>query len=66
MEKTVYHYDESTGEYLGDGIARPDPMEPGRWLIPAWATTVEPPEPQEGRVRCFDGTAWVYVDLQAE
>lgn len=56
----VYHYDETTGELLGEGEARPDPMEPGRWLIPAHATTETPPEPKEGEMRCFDGTAWVF------
>jgi hypothetical protein len=59
----VYHYDEKTGELLGDGDARPDPMEPGRWLIPAFATTVAPPEAQEGKMRCFDGSAWVYREF---
>lgn len=63
MEKTVYHYDEKTGEYLGDGIARQDPMEPGRWLVPAWATDIAPPEAQAEKVRCFDGAAWVFRDL---
>lgn len=63
MNKTIHHYDELTGEYLGEGEARQDPMEPGRWLIPAFATELTPPEPQAGKMRCFDGVAWVYRDI---
>lgn len=60
----VYHHDETTGELLGEGEARPDPMEPGRWLIPAFATTVTPPEAQPGQMRCFDGIAWVFKTIE--
>ena len=62
----IYHYDQTTREYLGQGEAAPDPMEPGRWLIPAWATTIEPPEPKSGMVRTFDGSAWNYQPLTVE
>lgn len=58
----IYHYDQNTGEYLGDGEAAADPLEPGRWLIPAWATTIAPPEAVEGKVRYFDGLEWAYRD----
>lgn len=58
----VYHYHEITREYLGSSEAMEDPMEPGRWLIPAWATTIAPPEAVEGKVRYFDGLEWAYRD----
>lgn len=58
----IYHYDQHTGEYMGDGEAAADPLEPGRWLIPAWATTIAPPEAVEGKVRYFDGLEWAYRD----
>jgi len=59
----IYHYDETTGAYLGSSQAMADPMEPGRWLIPAWATPVEAGEEIEGMAQVFNGTEWVYRDL---
>ncbi len=38
---TIYHYDEQSGEYLGESIAARDPLE-GHPLIPAAATTQKP------------------------
>lgn len=31
----IYHYDALTGEFLGQGKADPDPLQPDNWLIPA-------------------------------
>lgn len=62
----IFHFDELTGELLGEGEARPDPMEPGRFLIPAWATTVEPPQAQAGKFRAFNGSGWEYRDIVQE
>lgn len=59
----IYHYGQHTGVYLGGSQAQPDPMEPGRWLIPAWATPVAPGEEIEGMEQVFNGTEWVYRDL---
>ena len=47
---TIYHYDETTGSYIGRGIAPGNPGDPDSPLIPAHSTTIPPPE---GRVR-FD------------
>lgn len=58
----VHHYHEITREYMGSSAAMEDPMEPGRWLVPAWATLIEPPAAEEGKVRVFDGTAWSLID----
>lgn len=62
----IYHYDETSGAYLGSSQAMADPMEPGRWLIPAWATTVEPGAEIEGMEQVFNGTGWVYRDVKEE
>ena len=62
----IYNYHAETKEYTGQGFADPSPLEPGVWLIPANATTIMPPAPQPGKVRCFDGAAWVYTDLPEE
>jgi hypothetical protein len=40
----IYHYDFETGQYLGEGVADPSPLETDVWLIPAYATDVAPPE----------------------
>lgn len=45
----IYHYDTETGVYLGQGLADESPLEPGVWLIPAGATTSEPPQPPKGK-----------------
>lgn len=38
----LFHYDGLTGEFLGQTQARPDPMTPGSFLIPANATNKTP------------------------
>lgn len=55
---TVYHYDGVSREFLGTGTADVSPLEPGVYLIPANATTNQPPEPQEGYACVWDGKAW--------
>lgn len=59
----VHHYHPETGEYLGVSAADPDPLDEGRWLIPAHATTIEPPS--KSSVHCwpvFNGNEWAVVD----
>lgn len=54
----VYNYDDF-GVYVGFHEAQPSPLEPGKFLIPVMATTVEPPE-NSGRMAPFwDGEKWV-------
>lgn len=59
----IYHYHPITGEYLGDGIARESPLEPGVYLIPAHATDIKPPEPIEQKLRVFTQGQWAYKDI---
>ena len=59
----IYHYHQSTGEYLGVGMADPSPLEPGEFLIPAHATTVAAPSPIDGKNRVWDGSSWGYQDV---
>jgi hypothetical protein len=56
----IYHYD-ATGAYLGADVADPDPLVKGRWLIPANATHIAPPNAVEGNLRVFRNGAWGYV-----
>ena len=59
----VYHYDAQTGEYLGTDAALPDPMEAGKFLLPAQATFTAPPAVSAGRVAVFDAAKEVWATL---
>jgi hypothetical protein len=64
----IYHYHPVTKELTGEDFARLSPLDKkhGRevYLIPAGATTIEPPEFVEGKARVFDGEKWEYVDIE--
>ena len=52
-----YSYNRN-GEYVGTGIARPSPLEPNIFLLPALATFVEPPATQNNEVAIFANGRW--------
>lgn len=58
MENAIYHFDPYSGELLSQGVADPDPLNPGTWLIPANATTEVPPSCGPGERSVFAGGAW--------
>ena len=60
----IYHYNSVSGEYLGVDTARPDPLEAGKFLIPAHATALEPPELEDGKACVFKNGAWFLIDDQ--
>jgi hypothetical protein len=64
MEKTIYHYHPETGDFLEPSLADPSPLEPDVFLIPAYATDIEPPSVQVGQRANFDavGRTWRVVD----
>ncbi len=53
----IYHYDKTTNEYLGSSTAKLDPIDNDA-MIPASATSVEPPSTAANEVAIFDGTDW--------
>lgn len=57
----IYWLNPVSREFVGVGTANEDPLTPGRYAIPADATTVEPPTAEEGCARVFDGEAWSQV-----
>ena len=58
----IYHYHPEYCYFLSEDVADPSPLEPGSWLIPAHATTVEPPTVNDDKVAIFDGTSWSVVE----
>ena len=55
----IFNYHPVTKEYLGEDIADTDPEVEGNWLIPAHATTVNPPEIKPGYTSVFDSEQWM-------
>lgn len=50
-----YNYNWATREYIGEDDADPDPMQPGNFLLPAYATFFPPPpEVEPGHTVVFD------------
>lgn len=64
----VYTYDRTTGAFLGEVDADPSPMEPGKFLEPAFSTPKKPPVAAEGQVPVFDRVKqkWKLIVLAPE
>jgi hypothetical protein len=58
----AYNYHPMTGEYLGASVLRESPLEPGVYLVPAHATTVEPPQTEAGYTRVWSEGDWSQVE----
>lgn len=54
----IYHYHETTGEFLGADTADSSPLEPGVFLIPRNATQTQPPETGPDEVAVWREGAW--------
>ena len=50
MSQTIYNYDPITRIFTGEAQADESPLEPGVYLIPAHATTIELPTVADGKV----------------
>lgn len=57
----IWHYHPDNGPLLGEGLADPCQVEEGKWLIPAYATTIAPPAASAGRIPVFDGAQWFTI-----
>jgi hypothetical protein len=62
----IYHFHPITKEFLGEGLADQDPMSPDNWLIPANATSSEPPPVSANEVAIYqnDGNWQVQQDYR--
>ena len=62
----IYHYNKF-GLYTKESDAAPSPLEKDKFLIPAYATNIEPPECKEGEGAFFEEEDWVVKpDLRGE
>ncbi|UYO47797.1 hypothetical protein KQX64_17715 [Rhodopseudomonas palustris] len=58
----IWNYDPATGELVSSGLADESPMEPGAFLIPAFATTIAPPSFVDGFCPVFRDGGWTLVE----
>jgi len=58
----VFHYHPDTGLYAGSDPCEFDQLEPGRKIVPAWATDKPVPPMRDGFDRVFRDGDWVYVE----
>lgn len=54
----IYNYDPETNQYNFSSVADESPLEPGEYLIPAYATTIAPPTADENTAPFWTGSAW--------
>jgi len=54
----VFNFNKETGEYIGEEEAEKNPLEPGKYLIPAAATTEPPPKAGTKEAVRFNGQGW--------
>lgn len=59
----IFHFSASTLQLTGEDRADLDPLDHSNWLVPAYATKVEPPAAQAGKTIHFVDGAWVYQDI---
>jgi hypothetical protein len=59
----IYHYHPQTSIYLGTNTAEESPLEPGKYLIPAHATTLMPPSTTERKQIVWKDNRWEVFDI---
>lgn len=57
----IYSFHPETGEYIGAGKADPNPVREDAWLLPAYCTSVAPPEAESGFALMWTGGSWAKV-----
>jgi hypothetical protein len=54
----IYSYAPDTGIFHAEGLADESPLEPGVFLIPAYATTLKPPKATLPKIAVFKDGKW--------
>lgn len=57
----IFNYDPRTGAFTGASVADASPLEPGKFLVPAYAVTVPPPQFPSGSVAAWNDASWVVL-----
>lgn len=58
----IYNYDKATGEYINTCDADESPLEPSKYLIPAYATDKQPLQAGQNQVVVFENNNWTLKD----
>ena len=59
----IYHYHPEYKHLICDDVAEQSPLdEPGVYLIPAYATSIEPPKFSKGSIPIFINDSWEIVE----
>lgn len=59
----IYHYHPEHRYFICEGVAEPSPLDPpGVWLIPAYSTTLEPPNFEDGFIPLFTNYSWEIIE----
>lgn len=61
MSNAIYSYEKETGVFVSESVADESPLEPGVYLIPAFATDIKPPETNAHESAVFKDGAWSAV-----
>jgi hypothetical protein len=59
----IWHHHPQTKILIGEGEADTSPLDPGEFLIPAFATSLPPPAPQDGYEIVFTGQDWAFEEI---
>ena len=59
----IYNYAPDTGIFYAEAFADESPLEPGAFLVPAFATTLKPPRATFPNVAIFKNGKWIVEKL---
>jgi len=58
----IYNYHSDYKYFYSESEADESPLEPGAFLIPAYATDIEPPTCELNQIQIFNGTSWDIIE----
>lgn len=58
----IYNYHPDYKYFFIESIADESPLEPGAFLIPAYATDIEPPTCELNEIQIFNDTSWDIIE----
>jgi hypothetical protein len=58
----AYNYDAETKKYINSEPLQPNPLEKGKWLVPANSTQIAPPLFNEEQEAFWNGSSWDIKD----